>query len=102
MTKTDSAWTPPQGQSLRTPFNRTGLRVAGVFHGIDRVSFLQAALHAIGSNGARALKSRPRPLNGLDTDFSPESRDPDSDSVCSACVRKFQMRDSETRAARKI
>jgi len=33
---------------------------------------------------------------------SPESRDPDSGGVCSACVRIFQKRDGETRAPRKI
>ncbi len=33
---------------------------------------------------------------------SPESRDPDSDDVCSACVRNFQKRDGETQASREI
>ena len=33
---------------------------------------------------------------------SPESRGPDSDGVCSVCVRKFQKRDREMEASRKI
>jgi hypothetical protein len=45
---------------------------------------------------------RPRPVNGSDTYSSPESRDPDSGGVCSACVRIFQKRDDEMHASRKI
>src|SRR5208283_4868184 len=32
------------------------------------------------------------PVNGSDMVSSPESRGPDSDVVCSVCVRKFQKR----------
>ena len=34
-------------------------------------------------------------------DFSPKSRTPDSDGICSACVRKFQKRDGAMASSRK-
>jgi hypothetical protein len=98
--ETDSAWTLPQEQSLPSPFNRTGSRVAGATSRRERAwrptaSNLQAEFHAICSNGGRAFELRPRLVDGWRMYSSPKSREPDSNGVCSACVRIFQKLDGE-------
>jgi hypothetical protein len=63
---------------------------------------LQVEFHVIRSKDIRVFEMRHGAVNGSHMDSSTESRDPDSDDVCSACVRKFQKRDGDMEASGKI
>ena len=62
---------------------------------------LQVEFHVIRSKDIRVFEMRHGAVNGSHMDSSTESRDPDSDDVCSACVRKFQKRDGDMEASGK-
>jgi hypothetical protein len=59
----------------------------------QRALNLQVEFHTIRSKDIRTFEVRLGAVNGSDIGFLSESRNPDSDEICSACVRKFQKRD---------
>jgi len=68
----------------------------------QRALNLHVEFHVIRSKDIRVFEVRHGAVNGSHMDSLPESRDPDSDDVCSACVRIFQKRDGDMEASGKI